>query len=71
MKFTDKLRWVPGTLMFFGFIAIIAGLCFVFATEGASLAIGFIFAIILFPLALVSKAAIRYLDRTSTEDQEE
>lgn len=69
MRFTDKLRWVPGALMLFGFLAVIAGICFMYVTEGVSIAIGFASAAMLFPLALVSKAAIRYLDRTQDDAQ--
>ena len=71
MKFTDKLRWVPGALMFVGFLSIVAGIStfgtlhyddawvFTFA--------GIIVALILFALALVSQAAIRYLDRAQDD----
>lgn len=71
MKFTDKLRWVPGALMFVGFLAIVAGIStfslFHYEDAWAFTFAGVIVALILFALALLSQAAIRYLDRTQDD----
>lgn len=69
MTFADKVRWLPGVMMLLGVICIIAGVstfgfmryyeAWVFVGAGAFAGL------VLFALAVVSKASIRYLDRTT------
>ena len=68
MKFADKVRWLPGVMMLLGIVCIIAGACtfgFMRYYEAwVFVGVGVFAGLVLFALAVVSKAAIRYLDRT-------
>lgn len=72
MTFADKVRWLPGVMMLLGFVCIIAGVSafgFMRYYEAWGCAFAGVFAgFVLFALAVVSKAAIRYLDRTQNRD---
>lgn len=68
MTFADKVRWLPGVMMLLGVICIIAGVStFGFMRYSEAwlfVGVGAFTGLVLFALAVVSKAAIRYLDRT-------
>lgn len=71
MTFADKVRWLPGLMMLLGIVCIIAGIStFGFMRYDEAwvfTAIGAFTGFVLFALAVVSKAAIRYLDRTEKD----
>lgn len=71
MTFADKVRWLPGVMMLIGIVCIIAGVStfgLMHKDEAWGCAFAGVFAgLVLFALAVVSKAAIRYLDRTKNK----